>query len=146
MDRIINGVIINETKKIRAEKGDIWHVLKKSDKGFSGFGEVYFSNINFNEIKGWNLHKRMTLNLIVPLGEVLFVLYDPRLDSTSKGIYNTFTISSEKYNRITIPPKIYLGFKGLSKPSSLVLNVASIEHDKNEIEKLELSSLEYDWT
>ena len=43
---------------------------------FSEYGEAYFSTLKFGEIKGWNMHERMVLNLIVPIGKVIFVIYD----------------------------------------------------------------------
>ena len=42
----MDGVIISTLKQIHHPKGDIFHVIKKSDVGFSGFGEAYFSIIN----------------------------------------------------------------------------------------------------
>ena len=62
-------------KIINLEKGDVLHYLKNSSKNFNGFGEVYFSKIKPNAIKAWKLHKKMTLNLIVPMGKVQFVFF-----------------------------------------------------------------------
>ena len=73
---IMDGVIITQLRHIHNPKGNILHVMKKSDKGFGNFGEAYFSTINQNDIKGWKKHTKMTLNLVVPLGEVQFVIYD----------------------------------------------------------------------
>ena len=83
----IDGVILTPLKKILHPKGDIFHGMKKDDNGYVGFGEAYFSTINNGEIKGWNKHKRMTLNLVVPMGEVTFVIYDDREKSHSKGVF-----------------------------------------------------------
>ena len=74
----IEGVFLTPLKKIPHPKGDILHGVKKSDHGFIGFGEAYFTKVIFGEIKGWNMHKKMTLNLAVPVGKILFVLYDDR--------------------------------------------------------------------
>ena len=69
MGRIkVDGVLVTPLKKINNSKGDILHALKKSDPDFSNFGEAYFSIIKKGEIKGWNRHKKMTINLIVPVG------------------------------------------------------------------------------
>ena len=93
MDEVnIDGVILTPLKKIIHPKGNILHGLKKNDHGYAGFGEAYFSTIRHNEIKGWNYHKEMTLNLIVPIGEVTFVIYDDREKSHSKGAFFTFSI------------------------------------------------------
>ena len=63
----MDGVILTPLKQIYNSKGDIFHAMKKSDKGFNGFGEAYFSTILKGEIKGWKKHTRMTLNIIVPV-------------------------------------------------------------------------------
>ena len=66
-------VLITPLKRIKVTNGDVLHALKKTDLGFSDFGEAYFSCIEKNQIKAWKKHKVMTLNLIVPYGRVKFV-------------------------------------------------------------------------
>ena len=146
MDNIvIDGVIITPLKQILNPKGDILHGLKKSDQGYSNFGEAYFSSINYNDIKPWKKHHLMTLNLIVPVGTIRFVLFDNREFSKSKGIYNEFTLSKNNYCRLTIPPGIWFAFKGENIGLNLLLNIADIEHSPTEIERLELNDIHYNW-
>ena len=38
--------------------------------------EAYFSIIKPGYIKAWKLHKKMTMNIVVPIGSVQFVFYD----------------------------------------------------------------------
>jgi dTDP-4-dehydrorhamnose 3,5-epimerase len=146
MDEIyIEGVILTPLNKICHPKGDILHGMKRGDEGFSGFGEAYFSTINDGEIKGWNKHKMMTLNLVVPLGSVTFVIYDDRDSISKKGKYFTVELSPDKYHRLTIPPGLWLAFKGKNKTTNLILNIADMEHDSEEIEKLGLYSIPFNW-
>ena len=72
----INGVKTSSLSIIDTNGGDVMHAMKKSDEGYSGFGEAYFSKIEPASIKGWKRHTNMVLNLIVPIGSVRFVLYD----------------------------------------------------------------------
>ena len=72
----MDGVVLTPLKQIYHPKGDIFHAMKKSDIGFDGFGEAYFSTINQNDIKGWKKHTKMTLNIVVPVGNIEFVVYD----------------------------------------------------------------------
>ena len=69
-------VLISSLKKIPTKGGDIYHALKNSDNDFNGFGEAYFSNIDFDNIKAWKRHLKMTCNLIVPYGKVRFVFFN----------------------------------------------------------------------
>lgn len=86
MDNInIEGVGLISLKRIDYPLGDVFHGMKKNDDGFAGFGEAYFTTINVNQIKGWNKHKIMTLNLVVPVGKVIFVLFDEREREREKG-------------------------------------------------------------
>ena len=71
---MIEGVSLHPLKHIVVPKGDIYHAMKSTDEGYVGFGEVYFSQIEHGQAKGWKRHNRMTLNLIVPVGTVKFVM------------------------------------------------------------------------
>jgi len=141
----ILGVVLTPLEIIKNPKGDIYHGLKKSDYGFSGFGEAYFSTVNGGVVKGWNRHKKMTLNLIVPMGKVTFVIFDDRDNSNTKGDFFNVEISHENYCRLTVPPDLWLAFKGKNKEKSLILNIANMEHDPKELEKMDLNRIKYNW-
>lgn len=141
----IEGIILTHLQKIHHSKGHIFHGMKKSDRGFASFGEVYFSTINSGEVKGWNRHKKMTLNLIVPVGEVSFVIFDCRENSVTEGNYCEVTLSPNNYQRLTVPPGLWLAFKGSTYDTNLILNVSDMEHDPDEIERLEIDKIDYNW-
>lgn len=132
----IEGVIITPLRTIHGESGKVLHALKQQEPSFRGFGEAYFSTVNINAVKGWKRHQRMILNLIVPAGIIKFVLYDDRRDSTTFGTVQEIIISPENYQRLTVPPGIWMAFQGLGKPENILLNIASIEHDPLEAENL----------
>lgn len=136
----MDGVILSPLKQIANPKGDIYHALKKSDKSFHGFGEAYFTTVNFNEIKGWKKHTKMILNLIVPVGAVQFIIFN---DET--GEFKDITLSQRNYQRLTVPSGLWVAFKGISSELNLVLNIASIEHDPNEAENCVLEEIKYEW-
>ena len=140
MESNIQGVHITDLKQISHEKGDIYHGLKKSESSFENFGESYFSFVNYNEIKAWKRHFKMVSNLVVPVGEVEFILHDQRDSSSTKGEIMKIVLGRSNYKRITIPPGIWYGFKGLSQGENLLHNIASIEHDPNEQENVPLNT------
>jgi dTDP-4-dehydrorhamnose 3,5-epimerase len=115
--------------------------MKQRDPGFAGFGEAYFSTISAGAIKAWKRHMRMTMNLIVPIGDVRFVF---RLPNAGDSV-RVEEIGVNHYARITVPPGIWFGFQGIGVPSSLVLNIASIPHDPEEVEREPLSTSNYSW-
>lgn len=133
----MDGVILTSLKRIKNFKGDILHAMKATDDGFNGFGEAYFSCLNQGVIKGWKKHNKMTLNLIVIIGEIKFVLFN------NKNFYEV-VLSKNNYQRLTVSPGLWLAFKGLSK-QNILLNLANIEHDPNESENRSLHNINYDW-
>lgn len=141
----IEGVFVTDLKQVHHPKGDIFHVMKRTDQGFSDFGEAYFSTIQSGQIKGWKKHTQMVMNIVVPLGYVKFVLHDTRENSPSYGFFQTLCIGQESYKRITIPPNIWVGFKGIFNEPSWLLNVANIEHNPNEAINVPLEYFNYNW-
>lgn len=141
----IEGVIVTPLKRIYHPQGDVFHGMKKSDHGFVEFGEAYFSTILTDQIKPWKKHTRMTLNLIVPIGKIRFVIFDDRPESTTKKQFFEEIISEENYCRLTVPPGVWMGFQGLETGLNLLLNIADLEHDPAEIVRCELDDIPYSW-
>ncbi len=135
----MDGIILTPLKQIHNPKGNIFHAMKKSDCGFNGFGEAYFSTIYQNDIKGWKKHTEMTLNLIVSVGEIEFVVYN----DITKEFFNV-KLSQDNYKRLTVNPGLWMAFRGLSE-SSMLLNIASIEHNPEEAINLDINEIKYDW-
>jgi dTDP-4-dehydrorhamnose 3,5-epimerase len=132
MEQHIKDVVITPLKRIEGEKGSVYHGIKKTDAGFAGFEEAYFSTVNPGTIKGWKKHYEMTMNLVVPQGTIKFVLYDDREGSDTEGVFQHLIISPENYCRLTVPPKIWMAFEGLATSVNLLMNVANMIHDPNE--------------
>lgn len=135
MDR----VILTPLKQISNPKGDIFHAMKKSDVGYDGFGEAYFSTIKQDNIKGWKKHTKMTLNLVVPVGEIEFVVYD----ENSKEFFSV-KLSQNNYQRLTVKPNLWMAFRGIGE-YNMLLNLASIEHDPNEAINISIEEIMYGW-
>ena len=144
---MIKGVKKSPLKIISMNDGDVMHGMKNNDLGFSDFGEAYFSTISYNAIKGWKRHKEMVLNLIVPIGSVRFILYDDRKKQNKANQFQEVLLSSNNdYARLTIPPMIWMGFQGLTEQTSIVLNIANIEHSPKEIERKHLDEIKFNWS
>ena len=138
----LEDILVAPLKKISTDGGDVMHALKNSDKEFNGFGEVYFSWIKKGAIKAWKCHQRMTLNLVVPLGEVCFVFHL----TDKEHVFRTEKLGNENYSRLTIPPGIWFGFHGIASGSSLLMNVADMEHDSSEVLHKSVSGFSYNWS
>mgnify|MGYP001202818934 FL=1 len=135
VDNIIKYISL---KKISNPLGDVWHAIKSSDSEYAGFGEAYFSFIDKGKIKGWKKHKKATLNLVVPVGEIKFFAYDEEQEDKHSKL-SSFTLSEENYFRLTVPSGIWLAFKGL-KERNMLLNVSDYSHDPSEVETIEIEN------
>ena len=139
----IADILITPLRRIETTGGDVLHAMKQSDPGCVGFGEAYFSLVSGGAVKAWKRHTQMTMNVVVPVGQVRFVFY--RVNSYGTDEFRTEEIGVDRYLRITVPPGIWFGFQGLATPQSLVLNIASIPHDPNEVERLAVSDVNFVW-
>jgi len=139
---MIKDVLITPLSIIETLGGNVMHGMKVSDSGFSGFEEAYFSEVGFNAIKAWKRHKEMTLNLVVPVGKIKFVIFDDREREVQ---FQEITISRDNYCRITVPPMVWFGFKGVSKGSSILLNIANMMHNTKEVERKNIKDIEFNW-
>ena len=136
----VQDINIHRLKKIDLPGGGVLRGLRKSDQDYIGFGEAYFSQVDFGAIKAWKLHTKMTMNIMVPIGEVHFAFID------EMGGFRTETLGANNYARLSVPPGIWFGFKGLNSPSSLILNISDIPHNPKEIERKDLNSINFDWS
>jgi dTDP-4-dehydrorhamnose 3,5-epimerase len=143
----IDGVLVTPLVRIADERGTILHMLRANDPHFLGFGEIYFSTVYSGAIKGWHIHRSMTLNYAVPVGRIKLVLYDDRPASPSRGVLEEHFVGEENYVLVTVPPMVWNGFKGIGTGSAVVANCATIPHDSSEVDRLDPfdPSIPYDW-
>ena len=145
---MIEGVHVKLLKKIPDERGMIMHMLRRDDPEFVTFGEIYFSIVYPGVVKGWHIHRKMTLHYAVIQGMVKLVLYDDRKGSPTKGELMEIFTGDHNYALITIPPLVWNGFKGIGTKPSIIANCSDIPHEKNEIKRLnplKKSIIPYDW-
>lgn len=144
---MINGVLVHPLRQIPDERGKIMHMLRCDDPHFERFGEIYFSVVYPGVIKGWHLHKEMTLNYAVVSGMIKLVLYDDRPDSPTRGELQELFIGDSNYVLVRIPPGVWNGFKGVGVLPAIVANCATLPHDPGEIVRMDPfdNHIPYDW-
>ena len=141
----IEGVLLTPLKTIDVTGGDVRHAMKKSDPGYNGFGEAYFSIVESGVVKAWKRHKIMTLNLVVCSGKVRFVIYDDRQNLDRNNVFQEVVLSSENYFRLTVPPMVWMGFQGIGGNTNMLLNIVDIEHSSEELDRLSLNEINFNW-
>ena len=130
---MIFDVKITKLKIISDDRGKVMHMLRTDSPAFKEFGEIYFSTIYKDKIKGWHLHKESSLNYVCIKGRVRLTLFDDRPGSKSKNEIQEIILSPREYNLITIPPNIWNGFKGLDKDESIIANCLTLPHNEREM-------------
>ena len=135
----LNEIKVTPLNKFISPNGSVLKVISSESQDFLGFGEVYFSTINYYAIKAWKIHQSMTMNLVVPKGKVLFVFIDKNKN------FREEILGEKNYCRITVPPKITFGFQGLYKGESYILNFSNIVHNDKEVIKVDKDTIKYNW-
>ncbi len=121
----------NKFQRKKNLKGDVYKIINKKSKFFSGFGELYISCLEKGVSKGWNFHKKMTLNLFVIKGRLTFFL------KKDKKVFHV-TMKENQNQILTIKPKVWVKIVNLSSKQSKIINFANLNHDNNEVLKKEI--------
>ncbi len=137
----LNDIIFSPLKIIDTAGGNVRHIIKSSQKNFKGFGEAYFSDINPGSVKAWKCHNKMHMNLVVPVGCVKFVFYE---DNSSTFLEKEIGVND--YSLISVPPGIWFGFMGMGSSTNVILNIANIIHDPEEVMRLDQADIKYNWS
>ena len=122
-------------------------MLRADSPAFEAFGEIYFSQVYPNAIKAWHLHKTMTLNYAVPVGMIKLVCFDDREDSPTRGNLVELFLGDVNYQLVSIPPRVWNGFKGIGVVPALVANCTTEPHDPDEIVRMDpfAAHIDYNW-
>ena len=148
----IDGVEIIDRKIIRDTRGSVKHGLRADEKWYinsawPAIGEIYFSEVQPNIIKGWHLHSKMTLRYICVRGRATVFLWDLRENSPTFEIPMMLELAANgpHYRLLVIPPNVWNAFRakeGESHPA-MICNMASIPHDPGEMKRAPISGIKY---
>lgn len=144
---MIQGVQVIPLKRIPDERGTIMHMLRATDGHFQQFGEIYFSTVYKGVVKGWHMHREMTLNYACIFGRIKLVIYDERPNSPTRGELMEIFLGPDNYSLAIIPPDVWNGFKGMSDPLAIVANCCTHVHDPARSARLDPfnNHIPYDW-
>lgn len=146
--QMLEGVKVTPKRKIFDDRGAIFHMLRSDEPAFENFGEIYFSQVYPGVVKAWHFHELMTLNYYGVVGAARLVLFDDRPSSATKGLCQELYLHPEDPKLITVPPRVWNGFKGIGNTPSLIANCSTVPHSKGEISYLPFDDpkFNYDWS
>ena len=133
---IKNEIKISKLFSTSNDLGSIFRIMRRSDKIFSGFGEVYITTIRAKQFKGWKKHKKNTTNLAVPFGEIKILVKDE-----IKNKEKSYVLSPLNYQLITIPPGYWFGMQNIANHESIIVNFSNYEHNPDEVISKDVNSL-----
>ena len=136
----IDGLHLARLDEIPTEGGPVLHMVRKDTSLFTGFGEVYFSEVAPGMVKAWKQHQRQTQLFAVPHGLMDIIVYDDREDSRSRGkLVHVRLGRPGHYRLLRLPPRLWYGFAACGE-TALLCNCADLPHDPEESEKLPQNS------
>jgi dTDP-4-dehydrorhamnose 3,5-epimerase and related enzymes len=143
----IEGLHLAGLGEIAAEGGPVLHMVRKDSPLFTGFGEVYFSEVEPGMVKAWKRHQRQTQLFAVPHGLVDIIVFDSREDSPARGkLVHVRLGRPGHYRLLRVPPRLWYGFCSCGG-GAILCNCADIPHDPEESERLPVNSpeLPFSW-
>jgi len=121
--KLIKGVRTKALRVIPDERGRLFEMLRNDEPLFRKFGQVYCTSVNQGVVKGWHYHKKQVDNFVCVSGMIKLVVYDGRAASPTKGRVNEFFVGTHNPLLVQIPAGLWHGFKGLSSPEAIVINI-----------------------
>jgi dTDP-4-dehydrorhamnose 3,5-epimerase len=128
----IQGVKFRPFRTIVDGRGDVielWSLPWVEQEGLIVPQHVYQSATDYGVVKAWHLHAVHTDQFTVTRGKMQVVCVDIRDGSPTFGHVNSFIIGIQNPAMILIPPGILHGWKALSQPETIVVNLQSHPYD-----------------
>ena len=146
----IRGIHTKILRVIPDERGRLFEMLRRDEPLFKTFGQVYCTSVNDGVVEGWHYHKKQVDNFVCVSGMIKLVAYDGRPGSSTKGLVNEFFIGMHNPMLVQIPAGVYHGFKGLSQPEAIVINIPTEPYHHQRPDEYRLdphqSEIPYDWS
>lgn len=146
---MIKGVKVKKLKVIPDERGRLMEILRRDDKVFEDFGQVYMTTVKPGVVKAWHYHKKQNDNFACVHGKIKLALYDSRRNSPTHEEIDEFTLGLDDPILVHIPKLVYHGFKGMSDHEAIVINTPTSPYDHKTPDEYRLdpydNDIQYDW-
>ncbi len=134
----IAGVWIKDLHVNLDGRGEVTELWSRPwiEAGCEPVEHVYQSATDFGVIKCWHIHEKHTDQFTVTRGKLQVTLVDLREGSPSFGDVNVIFLGTLKPRLVKIPPLVMHGWKALSPPEVLVVNLQTHVYDPADEYKL----------
>ncbi|MBK9944522.1 MAG: dTDP-4-dehydrorhamnose 3,5-epimerase family protein [Kouleothrix sp.] len=128
----IAGVIVKDLRVNLDGRGDVIELWSRpwiEAENLVMPAHVYQSATDYGVVKCWHLHDLHTDQFTVTRGKLQVTLVDIRPESPTFGHVNPIFLGGQRPRLIKIPPMIMHGWKALSQPEVIVVNLQSHVYD-----------------
>lgn len=116
----------------RGDVTELWSKPWVEQEGLLDVAHVYQSATDYGVVKCWHLHDKHTDQFTVTRGKLQVTLVDLRSTKSTFGHVNTIFLGSLRPRLIKIPPMVMHGWKALSSPEVIVVNLQSHVYTPND--------------
>ena len=146
---MIAGVLVKNLEVRADERGRFVELVRADEPGLGAFGQVHLTTLYPGVVKAWHRHRHRTDTVCVVSGMARLGLYDAREDSKTKEELNQFFLGVHAPLRITIPPGVWFGFKGIGDGEALMLVHTDQPHDPKDPDEERwdpvVNEIPFDW-
>lgn len=125
----ITGVRFKKLTSIVDGRGELTELWSEPWGEFEQPLHVYQSATDAGVVKAWHYHNVHTDQFAITRGKVQVIVADVREFSTSFGDVNTFFMGTQNPSLLRIPRGLLHGWKALSGPEIVVLNLQTHVYD-----------------
>lgn len=128
----IEGVLVKDLKPLVDGRGDVIELWSRpwiEQEGLVMPQHVYQSATDYGVVKCWHLHNEHTDQFTVTRGKLQVTLVDIRPGSPTFGHVCPIFLGVQRPRLIKIPPMVMHGWKALSEPEVIVVNLQSHVYD-----------------
>lgn len=125
----IEGVKFRKLNSIVDGRGDLIELWSEPWEGFEQPKHVYQSATDYGVVKCWHLHAVHSDQMTVTRGKVQVTVADIREDSPTFGQVNVFFMGTAAPGLLRVPPGLLHGWKALTAPEIVVVNVQTHVYD-----------------
>jgi dTDP-4-dehydrorhamnose 3,5-epimerase len=146
---VIDGVSLETLEPRFDERGRLIELFRSDADDCRGYGQVHVATMFPGVVKAWHRHRRRRDVLAVVSGMVRLGLYDDRAGSKTEGELNQFFLGVHNPLRISIPPLVWFGMKGLGSDEALVVVLTDATYDPRDPDEdridPEVNDIPFDW-
>lgn len=130
----IEGVVLRDLDVHLDGRGEVTELWSEpwGTAGFLRPVHVYQSATDSGVIKCWHLHDEHTDQFAVTRGKLQISLVDLREESVTFQHVNTLFVGTQRPALVKIPPGVLHGWKALTSPEVLVVNLQTHVYDPDD--------------